>query len=617
MCGIAGAITPNNPATARVFAERMIANLHHRGPDGEGIHAEQSVALAHSRLSIIDLQGGKQPLANEDQRIWITFNGEIYNYKELQTILEKKGHRFRTRSDTEVIVHAYEEWGKDCVRHLRGMFAFAIADWNQRILFLARDHFGIKPLHYLYSENLFAFASELQAFRAISGLKLDLDLRAIDQYLRLQYIPDPYTIYKQIRKLPPAHCLTVPFDGSIQGPSEYWKFAFQPQSDISEETWIEQINETLAESVKAHLVADVAFGAFLSGGIDSTAVVTHMSQALETPVKTFSIGFDDPDFNELEFAAIPAKHCCTQHITEIVAPDALEILPTLVRHYGEPFGDSSAIPTYYVSRLARQHVPMVLSGDGGDEFFAGYITYLCWLRWLDLGDIPRWERPFRGILQAAFPHRYRREISLQNWLMFITYCNNQARRRLWRPEFQQFADDEYPSFDRIFSETRDFGRCQKVQYMDIETYLPFDILTKVDRASMAHGLEVRTPLVDVKVAECAARIPESLNIAIDARGVYEGKLLLKRLLAKVYPADFLNRPKMGFSVPLTKWFGLKGHLRNDIEVRLLDRNSYLATLFDIHEVKNIVIQNDARTIWLLLFLEEWLRQNRPSLSLSI
>ena len=321
--------------------------------------------VTHARLSIIDLETGKQPICNEDGTVWITYNGEIYNYRELRLQLEGKGHQFHTKSDTEVIVHSYEEWGDQCVERFRGMFAFGIADLKQQRVFLARDQLGIKPLYYLRTASCFAFASEIQALRCIPHLDLSIDIQGLDQYLWLQYIPAPKTIFKEISKLPPAHYLTVTFDGDCSRAEEYWRIRFSPVRRRSEGEWLEMIEEVVRDSVKTHLVSDVPFGAFLSGGVDSSAVVAYMSRTMTEPVKTFSIGFEEDEFSEIDYAEVVAKKWGTEHHVEIVKPDALEVLPRLVKHYGEPFGDSSALPTYYVCQMARKHVPMVLSpGDG-------------------------------------------------------------------------------------------------------------------------------------------------------------------------------------------------------------------------------------------------------------
>jgi asparagine synthase (glutamine-hydrolysing) len=592
----------------------MTSALKHRGPDGEGFWVEKNIALGHRRLSIIDLLSGKQPMCNEDGTIWITFNGEIYNFLELRSDLSEKGHLFKTKSDTEVIVHAYEEWGDECVNRLRGMFAFAMVDRKNGRIFLARDHLGIKPLFYYVDDVSFAFASEIQALKTIKGARFDLDLQGIDQYLCLQYIPAPRTVYNQVKKLPPAHRMSIRFDGKIADPEPYWNINFSPDYRKSPDEWLEELDSVIQESVKSHLISDVPFGAFLSGGIDSSTIVAYMSQILEKPVKTFSIGFKEEDYNELHYAEIAAKRFGTEHYSEIVKPDALGILPRLVQNYGEPFGDSSAIPTYYVSQLARRHVTMVLSGDGGDELFAGYNSYSAWLNHIrdKTSLIKRILYPIaHKIRPARYPGIQRNEASLENWKLFVQYLSNADRRRLWRREHQSLAGAPIAPFEADFKRAEKFTYANRVQYMDIKNYLPYDILTKVDVASMANSLEVRTPYVDKKVVEFAATIPEKINIRMFSKGGWKGKLLLKKLAGKYFPRDFIDRKKMGFGVPIKEWISVNGGWRGEVNERLLSKSSVLLEYFEPLAIQDLLEKNHAGPIWLLLFLEEWLKQSKP------
>ena len=573
----------------------MTEAIRHRGPDGASHFTVGNMALGNSRLAIIDINGGKQPLSNENDKIWITFNGEIYNYKDLRIELLGLGHLFKTNSDTETILHAYEEWSEDCVSHLRGMFAFVIADLNQRKFFLARDHLGIKPLYYLDIPGLFAFASELEALKVIPSLKLKLDLTAIDQYLCLRYIPDPLTGFKEIKKLPPAHHLTVSFDGKISSPKRYWQLRFSPDNRYSEEEWVDRLDHLLRESIEAHLVSDVPFGAFLSGGLDSSAVIAYMAKILPKPIKTFTIGFDEDAFSELEYAKIVSKTWETEHHFDVLKPQALKILPDIVRHYGEPFGDSSAIPTYYVSKLARRYVPMVLSGDGGDEVFAGYVRYEKWMR---RGEL-LWNKLFRR--------------KLKDWMVFTLCLWPSFRFKLWRPEYRSAVTEYSKGLEELFEGSGKYPDLQRAQFMDINTFLPFDILTKVDRASMFHGLEVRTPFVDLKVMEFIATIPGSIQLRRNEKGQFEGKLLFKKLLSRYYPGVFIHRRKMGFSVPLGKWLGEGDMFQKELHERLLGKNSSLLEYFDQQPIQWLIQENHSKNIWILLFLEEWLRQNKPLL----
>jgi asparagine synthase (glutamine-hydrolysing) len=611
MCGIAGIIKRDSYVTEQEI-NSVTEALTHRGPDGSDIYLYGNVALGHRRLSIIDLEGGRQPLCNEDQTIWITFNGEIYNYRELKEQLVKNGHVFHTHSDTEVIVHAYEEWGKECVKKLRGMFAFAILDQRKQQVFLARDHFGIKPLVYGVSKGVFCFASEIQALMLVPELSLTISLKAIDQYLQFQYIPAPETICNEIRKLPPAHFMIVNLAGEIETIQPYWKFEFKPVEGKSITSWKEELEEVIKESVRAHLVSDVPFGAFLSGGIDSSLVVGMMAQQMQHPVKTFSIGFKEEKYNELEYARKVASYWATDHYEEIVEPDALAILPELVQHYGEPFGDSSAIPTWYVSRLAKRHVTMVLTGDAGDELFAGYQTYTKnWSRHLspvpeNLHGLKRSVYPF---FHQLFPSRYPlRTATLKDWIKYIHYCDDSSRKSFWKPDvYHHFTSNNREFLENLFAQLNSSAHFQKVQSLDFDSYLPGDILAKVDIASMMHSLETRTPLLDIKVVEMAAKIPQHYNIQ-KHNGLWEGKLLLKKILGNHFPDSFLYRKKMGFSVPLDHWFGPSGANKNKVTERLLDSSGGLSDYFNKQSIEHIANGNNAGLKWLFLFLQEWLVQ---------
>ena len=608
MCGICGILNTDGQPGAEAVLRSMTAAIAHRGPDGEGFHLRGPVGLGHRRLAIIDPECGAQPMGNEDGEVWITYNGEIYNFQEIRAELETRGDVFRTRSDTEMVVHAYEEWGTDCLKRFRGMFAFAIADHRRRELFLARDPLGIKPLFYFFEKNTFAFASELQALRALPGVEWEIDLQAIDHYLYLQYIPAPRTVFRHGHKLRPGHFLTVPFSGPPAAPERYWRLRFQPVAR-READLLDELDQVLRRSVEMHLVADVPFGAFLSGGIDSSAVVGYMAQSLERPVKTFSIGFEDSALNELPYARQAAARWKTEHHEEIVRADGLAILPQLVKHYGEPFGDASAIPTYYVSRMAREHVPMVLSGDGGDEAFGGYNTYGQWLRWLGKVGMAAWKRPLFPLVSSLFPKRWpRREPLLENWLGFMQYIGPGWRRRLWRPEFRSACGGPPEALAEAFAETAGWDPLQTVQYMDMMTYLPYAILTKVDVASMMNSLEVRTPIVDIRVMEYAATIPSAEKMAATGPGRFEGKLVFKKLLRKYFPASFLQRPKQGFGIPMRRWFGADGETFAASRERLLHAGSALHGWFDPEVLAALVDGKNAAAIWLLLFLEEWLRQ---------
>lgn len=608
MCGIIGMVNfHDRPADAALIRE-LTQLIAHRGPDGEGHEVEGPVSLGHRRLSIIDPSRGRQPMFNEDRSIWITFNGEIYNFKELRLELVSKGHRFHTSCDTEAIIHAYEEWGEACVERFRGMFAFGIVDWRKRQVFVARDHLGIKPLYYMLTPDHFAFCSEFHPLAKIPGVNLSLDLSAIDEYLWLQYIPAPKTAVNEIRKLLPAQRMTVGFDGSVKGPEEYWTLNYRPNYYRSQAELLESLDEILEDSVRAHLMSDVPFGVFLSGGVDSSLVLAYMTKILGKPVKAFSIGFDEADFNEVPYAKAAAERYGAEHHVEMVKPDALGILPDLVRHYGEPFGDSSAVPTYYVSQVARKYVPMVLSGDGADESFAGYWSHRDFMIRFAQADSrvaadytqPRIDRPYG--LRGPEP-------TLADWLSFIQYIPVPDRLALWKPELRQYCPAPIEVFRREFGKTGGYSLCNKVQYTDQKTYLPYDILTKVDIASMMNGLEARVPFVDLRVIEFAATIPERYSIGVTAQGEWERKLLLKKLGEKYYPPEFLYRPKMGFAVPIAKWFAPGGELHGAVREILLRPNSITADLFDQRVISAFLDQGRHGPVWLLLFLDEWFRQN--------
>lgn len=612
MCGILGLINSKGQINDVLFLN-MLDLIAHRGPDGEGTFVHENVGIGHRRLSIIDLEGGKQPLSNSESTLWITYNGELYNYQELRKSLQQKGYSFNTASDTEVVLQAYAHWGRDCVRHFRGMFAFGILDILKKELFLARDHFGIKPFVYAHNSEVFAFASEIQALKPIPEINWDLELTALDQYLAYQFIPAPNTIYKEVRKLPPAHYMVVSFSSEIKEITPYWQFDFKPDYSRTEKDWMEALEETIKESVNSHLVADVPFGAFLSGGIDSSLVVGYMSQLMAKPVKTFSIGFEEEGYSELEYASKVANHWGTDHHEDIIKADALSILPDMVRHYGEPFGDSSAIPTYYVSQLARKHVTMALSGDAGDELFAGYESYSTrWSRHLSPipEHLPVYKKGLYRILSSVLPNKYPlRTASLSDWQRYIQYYGPGERSKLWKPEFSDHLNQTDAIHKKIWNESGKYEHFQKAQNLDFRTYLPFDILTKVDIASMMHSLEVRTPLLDIRVVELASSIPEKFNIN-KSSGEWVGKQLLKKIVAKDLGEEFAFRKKMGFSIPIQKWFGETGKSRNEVKERLLTFGNGLDTFFDHSALEKIANSSNSGQQWLLVFLQEWLSQNK-------
>ena len=618
MCGIVGfSFTECRRAVLPVLQDG-IAALSHRGPDGSGTLIRDRIALGHSRLAIIDLDGGAQPMKSADGRHAITFNGEIYNYREIRDELIGIGHTFRTQSDTEVILEAYREWGKACVQRLRGMFAFAIADFNARQLFLARDHLGIKPLLYAQIGERFAFASEFQALRRLPWLDkiLEPDLQGIHEFLRFMYIPAPRTGFKQIRKLLPGHCMEVSVDSPKCEPEAYWKLEFNPDYSRTDPEWQEIIEDALRRSVKSHLVADVPFGAFLSGGLDSTLVVKYMAEILDRPVRTFNIGFIEEKYDERPFAREAAASIGTEHFEEVVDVEALELLPKLVQHYGEPYGDSSAVPTWHVSRLAREHVPMVLTGDGGDEFFAGYKSYRKWLYALDPSrpQPPLWKAALRPLLTRIHPQRWpldQRDPTLAVWLRNVNTLEAEESEALWRREFRAGVESYPHSMRRAFEEPAVAPPITRSRNVDIHHYLPSDILTKVDIAAMMHGLECRTPLTDVVIAELVATIPPEVLIRKDGDcGEWRGKQPFRRILSRQFCDDFINRQKMGFGIPVDEWLFGDKNKSSQVRELLLSSNSRIAEWLDQKAVKRILAAKRGYPTWNLVVLEEWLRQNR-------
>ena len=566
MCGIYGAFSTDAARPVRIeVLDRMAQVLAHRGPDGEGRHVAGPFGMGMCRLSIIDLASGTQPMSNEDKTLWVVFNGEIYNYRELTADLVARGHRFATASDTEVLIHLYEEYGDGCVEPLRGMFAFAIWDGPRRELFLARDRLGIKPLYYAATSEGFLFGSELKALVQSPWLAPRLDRKGLGAYLQYGYVPDPLSILEGVAKVPPGHTLRIR-SGRPDAPRRYWqptdhfKTGRRPASEAqgAAELW-----ERLEDAVRFHMVSDVPVGAFLSGGVDSTAVVSIMARTSRRPVKTFSVGFREDRYNELPYARQVAEACGTEHHELLVEPNDLKVLEELLSGFDEPFADSSAIPTYLVSRLARQHVKVVLSGDGGDELFAGYDRYGVdrGRRHLGLaGDLG-----LGGVLRAAsalLPVGGGRNTlytlslpRLQRYIHSISLFPRQALEAVLEGDVGAARVDIAALADR------DLDSLSRLQDLDLKTYLPGDILTKVDRMSMANSLEARVPLLDHPLVEFACSLPPDLQLRAGTT-----KYLLKRALEGRVPAEVLTRAKQGFAVPLESWFSgsIPGFFRDEL-----------------------------------------------------
>jgi asparagine synthase (glutamine-hydrolysing) len=621
MCGIAGfadavSWAPRGTDGDLSLLHSMCSVIRHRGPDDEGVHAEPGVGLGMRRLSIIDLSTGHQPIHNEDQTVWVVFNGEIYNYRELRRELESAGHRFHTSSDTETIVHAYEEWGVRAFERLRGMFGIALWDRTKRTLLLARDRAGIKPLFYSAHGGRLYFGSELKSLIAAGAVTREIDLSALDHYLSFLYAPRDRAVFKGVSKLRPGHYL-VWRDGRITI-HQYWAVGATEAFQGSAEDAAAALGRVLGDAVRSHMVSDVPIGAFLSGGIDSSVVVGLMARASSAPVKTFSIGFDEPQFDELEHARTVARHFGTDHHEFVVRPDALAILDRLIEHFDEPFADSSAIPTWYVSEIARRHVTVVLSGDGGDELFGGYDRYLPHPRVARFDRLPvPGKRAIARLAWPLLPHgatgkNFLRHVSRDDngrYLDSIAFFQPDEKAALYSPDVRRAlagTDAEQALGTRLerFESLPAHGRMMR---LDFETYLPEDILTKVDRMSMAHSIESRIPLLDNEVIDFAWALPSSWKIANGRR-----KHILKEAASALLPPAILDRRKQGFAVPLGVWFrsGLTDVFLDVLGSPKTRQRGYFQTSFVNHLLREHLSGKRDQTLrlWQLLVFELWHRQ---------
>ena len=626
MCGIVGIV---DVAGARAIDRELVSRLnetqHHRGPDEGGIHMEPGVGLGHRRLSIIDLSTGQQPLANEDGSVVVVYNGEIYNYQALIPELSALGHVFRTKSDTEVIVHAWEQWGEDCVTRFRGMFAFALWDRNRETLFLARDRLGVKPLHYaLLPGGLLVFGSELKSLAAHPAFARELDPFAIEDYFALGYVPEPRTIYATARKLAPAHTLTIRRGQPIPEPREYWDARFTLDNPINERDAEAELVERLRDSIRLRMIAEVPLGAFLSGGVDSSAVVAMMAGLSAEPVNTCSIAFRDTSYDESRFAQQVADRYHTHHFVDTVESDDFDLLDVLARTYDEPYADSSALPTYRVCQLARKHVTVALSGDGGDENFAGYRRYRLHAMEERLRSAMPLavRRPAFGMLGRVYPkadwapRMFRAKstfqalarTSIDAYFHSVSILRDDMRHQLYSNAFKArlsgySAVEVFRRHGQRAGTDDPFGL---VQYLDLKTYLVGDINTKVDRASMAHSLEVREPLMDHALVEWLASLPSSLKV----RG-QEGKYLLKRTMEPYLPREIMYRPKMGFAVPLDRWF--RGPLRQRLMDAVLGPRLAATGVFNQRYLRQLVdshvsgVRDYSSPLWTLLMFDAFLR----------
>jgi len=622
MCGIAGFVEARDSASpfgleeSRMLVHRMCDVIRHRGPDDEGVWVAEGVALGMRRLSIIDLSTGHQPIHNEDGTIWIVFNGEIYNYRALRSELEAAGHRFYTSTDTETIVHAYEQWGAGAIGRLRGMFGLAIWNAADRSLLIARDRIGIKPMHYAAIGDRLYFGSELKSLLEAPDLPRELDVDSLDHYLSFLYTPRDRSIFAHVRKLPPGHLLTWR-DGRVTV-EQYWQLPDQETYGGTEADAVRDLRAVLVDAVRSHMISDVPLGAFLSGGVDSSTVVGLMAEASGARVKTFSIGFDVPEFDELEHARTVAAHFGTDHHEFVVKPDAVSILDRLIWHFDEPFADASAIPTWYVSELARRHVTVVLSGDGGDELFGGYDRYLPHPRVVAFDRYsPRALRRVAAIAASRLPHGARgknflRHVSRDDqgrYLDAIRFFSADEKPDLLCGDVRRALAPEDPEtrLARHFERFAALPWPSQMMRFDAETYLPEDVLTKVDRMSMAHSIESRVPLLDNDVIAFASALPAAMKIKNARR-----KHILKEVAATLLPADILNRRKQGFGVPLGSWF--RGNLRELFADTLLSPAALQRGYFQPAFVRRVVDEHlsgrrdHTLRLWQLVVFERWHQQ---------
>ncbi|HLM62314.1 MAG TPA: asparagine synthase (glutamine-hydrolyzing) [Pyrinomonadaceae bacterium] len=624
MCGIVGIANINSRSANREIIERMNTCIVHRGPDEDGFYIKGNVGLAMRRLSIIDLAGGQQPIFNEDRTKAIVFNGEIYNFQQLKKDLERQGQKFYTNSDTETIIHLYDRYGADCVQHLRGMFAFAIWDEKEKSLFIARDRVGKKPLLYSHQPNGdLIFGSEFRSLLAHPDVSREVDYQAIDNYLSYLCVPAPQTAFKQIRKLEPAHWLRWK-DGQIEI-KRYWQPDFSKKIKISEEEAITETTRILREATKLRMISEVPLGAFLSGGVDSSIIVALMAQESSRPIKTFSIGFEEQDYSELKYAKQVAEHIGAEYHEFVVKPDALEVLPILVKHYGEPFADPSALATYYVSRETRKYVTVALNGDGGDESFGGYERHLAMRLAEKYHNIPKILRqtfveklidaiPTSEIKRSRFrdAKRFVKAAALpktERYSRWVSTYRPEDKLELYTEEFRQkiSGHDCYRIFDEWFSKANGSGVLDATLLTDMMTYLPNDLLVKVDIASMAVSLEARSPFLDHQLIEFAASLPENLKVKN-----LELKYLLKKIAAKLVPREAIYRRKMGFGVPVSHWF--RGEMKDFVKQILLSEKfagrgicnpKYVERLVNEHiEAK----EDHGWKLWILIMLELWFQE---------
>jgi len=625
MCGIVGQFNINSSEVVqKEIIDKMRDSLIHRGPDDRGSFISSNIGLGHQRLSIIDLsETGHQPMFSDDKSLIIVYNGEIYNFQLQRKNLEKRGYKFKSASDTEVILKLYQEYGTECLAHLRGMFAFAIWDMRKQQLFIARDRVGKKPILYSHNNSKFIFASEMQALVVNKSVSKKLDYSSIDKYLTLQYIPSPYTIFQDIKKLPPAHFILIDKNGIKL--EKYWDINFNNKLNLTDDEWSERIISKLRESVGLRMVSDVPLGAFLSGGVDSSLIVALMSQISQKPINTFSIGFSSEKFNELPEARLIAKLYGTNHREFIVEPKAIDVLPQLVKHYGEPYADSSALPSYYLARETRKHVTVALNGDGGDENFLGYPWYFANKVANIYDKVPAFMRhhaisPMAKMLfnkrttfnrrLAIFldTHDLAAEERYPNYITSSFFTQNE-KEQLYTDNFRKNVSERNSdkSIIEFYRSALASNQLDRASYTDFHTYLPDDLLVKIDIATMMNSLEGRSPFLDHEFIELTSQIPSSKKLPF-----HKGKYILRKAASTILPNEILRKKKAGFMVPLSDWF--KNELYDYSRDVLLDHKSLGRGFFNHCYIEELIKENKSgkidhgSRIWALLFFELWFKE---------
>ena len=616
MCGISGIINYDRVNDVSKLELENITNIiAHRGPDGFGYWSKNNIGLGHRRLSIIDLEGSPQPMSIEEETFIITYNGEIYNFAELRNELQKIGYYFRTEGDTEVVLKAYEHWGVKCVEKFRGMFAFAIVDNHNKEVFIARDHFGIKPLIYHTSKEYFMFGSEIQQFPEHSQFKKEVNTKALSEYLKFGYIPAPLTIYNNLHKLEPGNYLRVNFEGEILEHKEYYDIDFTPNEKFSYEHWVDITEKAIDDSVNYHKIADVPYGTFLSGGIDSSLIASSLAEKGKN-VDAFTMGFHNKEFNEVPYAKQVAETCQLKHHIEYIDLNDMEdIFPKIVQHYGEPFADSSSIPTYYITKKISEHLPVVLSGDGGDEAFGGYYSYQNFLK---IANPSAPKHAYKDQIKKMLKYvgkTYKttpRNPSIEDWINTISIIQENNVSKIINQDLKNNISKQ-STYHNWYQKAKNqkLDLYSTASYLDFKTYIHGDILTKVDIASMMNSLEVRTPLIDLEIINLMSQIPSKYKISRNKDGSWQKKKILNSIAEKRFGKKFVNRKKKGFSVPLKDWFGKEapfGMYFNDV---LNNKNSEIYDFLDQKElINNFKSNNNINQLYQIVVLEHWLKNQK-------